>query len=57
MNKTTTDTYEYTDSDWKDLLTSYNGTAITYDAVGNPLSYIAHRMYKLWKNKLKNRRR
>ena len=38
-NKTTTDTYEYTDSDWKDLLTSYNGTTITYDAVGNPLSY------------------
>ena len=22
-----------------DLLTSYNGTAITYDAIGNPLSY------------------
>lgn len=51
--KTTTDTYEYTDSDWKDLLASYNGTAITYDAVGNPLSYIAHRIYKLWKNKVK----
>ena len=26
-------------SQWGDLLTSYNGTAITYDAIGNPLSY------------------
>ena len=24
---------------WGDLLTSYNGVAITYDAIGNPLSY------------------
>ena len=24
---------------WGDLLTSYNGTAITYDSIGNPLSY------------------
>ena len=38
-NSTTTNTYEYTDSDWKDLLTSYNGQTITYDAVGNPLTY------------------
>ena len=28
----------YTDS-WKDLLTEYNGQAITYDGAGNPLSY------------------
>lgn len=34
-----TDTYVYGDSTWGDLLTSYNGTAITYDAIGNPLSY------------------
>ena len=27
----------YGDSNWKDKLTSYNGTAITYDAIGNPL--------------------
>ena len=32
-------TYGYTDSEWGDLLTSFNGTAITYDAIGNPLSY------------------
>ena len=36
---TTTDTYEYTDSSWADLLTSYNGQTITYDAIGNPLTY------------------
>ena len=28
----------YGDSNWKDKLTSYNGTAITYDAIGNPLN-------------------
>ena len=28
--------YAYTDTNWKDKLTSYNGTAITYDAIGNP---------------------
>ena len=50
-NKTTTDAYEYTDSDWKDLLTSYNGTAITYDAVGNPLSYNNGTAWKFtWEN-------
>ncbi|MBR3295895.1 MAG: RHS repeat-associated core domain-containing protein, partial [Clostridia bacterium] len=34
-----TDTYTYGNSSWKDQLTSYNGTAITYDSMGNPLSY------------------
>ena len=34
------DTKNYTyDSVWKDKLTSYNGKAITYDEIGNPLSY------------------
>lgn len=32
-------TYTYGDSVWKDLLTAYDGQAITYDAIGNPLSY------------------
>ena len=36
---TTTTTLSYTDSQWGDLLTSYDGTAITYDEIGNPLSY------------------
>ncbi len=31
-------TYEY-DSTWKDKLKSYNGKLITYDAIGNPLTY------------------
>lgn len=36
---TSTQTLGYTNSQWGDLLTSYNGTAITYDGIGNPLSY------------------
>ena len=36
---TTTNTLGYSNSQWGDLLTSYNGTAITYDGIGNPLSY------------------
>ncbi|KYH30465.1 tRNA nuclease WapA precursor [Clostridium tepidiprofundi DSM 19306] len=31
--------YEYNNSNWKDKLTSYDGKAITYDAIGNPLTY------------------
>ena len=30
--------YLYEDSQWGDLLTSYNGKTITYDEIGNPLS-------------------
>lgn len=36
---TVTKTLSYTDSEWGDLLTSYDGTTITYDEIGNPLSY------------------
>ena len=32
-------TYSYGDTEWKDLLTSYTGESITYDQIGNPLSY------------------
>lgn len=35
----TTHTYTYGNSGWKDLLTAYDGHTITYDAIGNPLSY------------------
>ena len=35
---TGTVTYAY-DSTWKDKLVSYDGEAITYDEIGNPLSY------------------
>ena len=31
--------YEYEDTNWKDKLTSYDGQTITYDEIGNPLSY------------------
>ncbi|ERK31240.1 DNRLRE domain-containing protein [Clostridium intestinale] len=31
--------YDYSDKNWKDKLTSYNGKNITYDAIGNPLTY------------------
>ena len=36
-------TYTYTE--WKDLLTNYNGTAITYDAIGNPLNWTNGKMF------------
>lgn len=32
-------TYEYGNANWPDQLTRFNGKAITYDAIGNPLSY------------------
>ncbi len=34
-------TYTY-DCPWNDLLTSYDGQSIIYDAQGNPLSYLGH---------------
>ena len=33
--------YEY-DGTWKDMLISYDGQSITYDAQGNPLTYLGH---------------
>ena len=30
-----TDTYQYSNNNWKDQLTNYNGKSITYDALGN----------------------
>ncbi len=40
-NATVTDTYVY-DTVWKDKLISYNGQSITYDAAGNPTSYLGN---------------
>ena len=34
-----TNTYTYGNTNWKDQLTKFNGTALTYDAIGNPLTY------------------
>ncbi|KUP08306.1 hypothetical protein Q75_02940 [Bacillus coahuilensis p1.1.43] len=40
---TPTNTISYTyDSIWKDKLLSYNGKTITYDSIGNPLSFNGH---------------
>ena len=36
---TNTVNYTYGDANWKDKLTNFNGKAITYDAIGNPLTY------------------
>ena len=48
VTATDTTAYAYGDSNWKDKLTSYDGRAITYDEIGNPLSY---RGYTLaWQN-------
>lgn len=38
QNGTSVKTYGYTDSTWSDLLTNFNGTAISYDEIGNPVS-------------------
>ena len=38
-NGTVVKSYTYGDSQWKDLLTAYNGNTITYDNIGNPLTY------------------
>lgn len=37
--ETGTVNYSYENTNWKDQLTSYNGKAITYDNIGNPLTY------------------
>lgn len=34
-------TYQYNNSEWADQLTYYNDNVITYDAIGNPLSYLS----------------
>ena len=39
--------YGYTDTQWKDLLTSYDGREIEYDAIGNPVSYYNGNTYTL----------
>ncbi len=36
-------TYAY-DTKWKDKLTSFNGQSISYDASGNPTSYLGHNL-------------
>lgn len=40
-----TDTYAYPAEGWQDLLISYNGESITYDELGNPLTYYGNRSF------------
>ena len=42
VTATSTKAYSYGNSTWKDLLTSYGGQTITYDGIGNPLSYLGY---------------
>ena len=39
LNGAVIKSYTYGNSEWKDLLTEYNGENITYDEIGNPLNY------------------
>ncbi len=39
------DQYGYAGNGWRDLLTSFRGETITYDAIGNPLSYYGGRSF------------
>lgn len=38
------DTFDYQTGGWRDQLRFYNGQAITYDAMGNPLQYLGMQM-------------
>lgn len=39
-----TKSYTYSSTGWKDRLTSFDGKAITYDALGNPIQYRGRRL-------------
>ena len=46
-----TNTYTYGNANWGDQLTKFNGTSITYDSLGNPLSYYNGNSYTFtWAN-------
>ena len=48
QNGVTVKSYAYGNSNWRDLLTEYNGQTITYDQIGNPLTYRGKNM--TWQN-------
>ena len=48
QNGETVKSYAYGNSNWRDLLTEYNGQTITYDQIGNPLTYRGKNM--TWQN-------
>ena len=39
VNGVVSNSYTYGDTGWKDLLTGFNGTTITYDEIGNPQNW------------------
>lgn len=41
--------YSYNNSQWKDMLTAYDGENITYDGIGNPITY-RNGISFTWKN-------
>ena len=43
-----TNSYTYSSEGWKDQLLEYNGQGITYDEMGNPLSYLGYTF--TWEN-------
>ena len=49
MGSPTTNSYTYGNSNWTDLLTKYKSYTITYDAIGNPISYRDGMTFS-WKN-------
>ncbi|WP_270563050.1 DNRLRE domain-containing protein [Clostridium beijerinckii] len=49
---TNTVSYTYGDANWKDKLTNFNGKAITYDAIGNPLTYDGYTYSWEWGRRL-----
>ena len=51
VSGTESHTYTYGNSEWRDLLTKYDGTTISYDTNGNPTSYYNGSSYTMaWKN-------
>ena len=45
---TVTHSYTYGDATWKDLLTAFDGNSISYDAIGNPTSYLQRHPLELY---------
>ena len=51
------DAYTYGNTEWRDLLTAFEGHEITYDEIGNPLSYYNGQEYEFtWENGRRLRR-
>jgi len=49
-NGTSMGSYTYSDTIWKDQLSEYNGQAIDYDNIGNPLNWQGNMTNLVWTN-------